>query len=68
MPGTIDGGKAAADTNKKRHGEDFYNRIGGLGGKAKNPNKGFGSNRELASIAGRKGGLVRSKRGGKYGH
>lgn len=36
---------------------------GRLGGKAKNPNKGFGSNRELASKSGAKGGkATQSKR------
>lgn len=33
MSGTISGGKAAAKTNKERHGEDFYCLIGAKGGK-----------------------------------
>lgn len=33
MSGTITGGKNAAKTNKKRHGKDFYKRIGAIGGK-----------------------------------
>lgn len=33
MPGTIEGGKAAAATNKARYGSDFYARIGSRGGK-----------------------------------
>lgn len=33
MAGSIDGGKKAAETNKTKHGEDFYVRIGAIGGK-----------------------------------
>ncbi len=62
MGGNIRGGKLAAKTNKSKYGSDFYNTIGRLGGSVKNPNKGFGSNRKLASEAGRKGGAI-SKRG-----
>lgn len=61
MAGTTDGGKAAAETNKKRHGNDFYKRIGALGGK-KSTGGGFAINRELAREAGRRGGL-KSRRG-----
>ena len=61
MAGTIEGGKKAAKTNKELHGEDFYARIGAKGGK-KGHTGGFAANRELASIAGRKGGQI-SKRG-----
>lgn len=32
MAGTISGGKQASKTNKERHGEDFYARIGAIGG------------------------------------
>ena len=55
MAGTILGGKRAAETNKRVHGEDFYARIGALGGK-KGTTGGFFANRELARIAGAKGG------------
>ncbi len=61
MAGTKLGGKAAAKTNKELYGEDFYREIGAEGGKRKNPYKGFGTNRELAKIAGAKGGYI-SKR------
>lgn len=61
MAGTIEGGRKAAKTNKELHGEDFYARIGAKGGK-KGHTGGFAANRELASIAGRKGGRI-SKRG-----
>ena len=60
MAGTKSGGKAAAITNKANHGEDFYARIGSLGGK-KGTTGGFYANRELARIAGAKGGKI-SKR------
>lgn len=61
MAGTIEGGKKAAKTNKELHGEDFYARIGAKGGKNGHTG-GFAANRELASLAGRKGGQI-SKRG-----
>lgn len=62
MAGTKTGGLNASTTNKKRHGADFYARIGSIGGSVKSPNKGFGSNRKLASLAGAKGG-ANSRRG-----
>lgn len=40
---------------RQTHGEDYYKKIGKLGGSAK-VKKGFGKNPKLASIAGRKGG------------
>lgn len=61
MPGTQSGGKKTAQINKERHGEDFYVKIGALGG-AKSRNGGFAQNRELAREAGRIGGR-RSRRG-----
>ena len=57
MPGTKLGGKRAAETNKKRHGKDFYAKIGATGGK-KGRTGGFYANRELARIAGAKGGRI----------
>lgn len=33
MAGTKAGGKAAAETNKKKYGTDFYARIGAAGGR-----------------------------------
>ena len=56
MAGTTQGGKNAAATNKKRHGADFYARIGAMGGK-KGTTGGFYANRELAREAGRIGGM-----------
>lgn len=70
MSGTIEGGKKASATNKEKHGEDFYARIGRMGGKV-SCNGGFASTKvgldglsglERAKTAGRKGGLI-SKRG-----
>lgn len=63
MAGTIAGGKAAARTNKLKYGADFYGRIGAMGGK-KGKTGGFFANRELARIAGAKGGRI-SRRGKK---
>lgn len=60
MAGTISGGKAAAATNKLKYGADFYARIGAIGGK-KGHTGGFFANRELARIAGARGGRI-SKR------
>lgn len=57
MAGTKAGGKAAAATNKAKYGESFYGRIGAIGGK-KGTTGGFFANRELARIAGAKGGRI----------
>lgn len=57
MSGTTKGGQLAAETNVKRHGADFYARIGAMGGK-KGRTGGFFANRELAREAGRKGGRI----------
>lgn len=56
MAGTVEGGKRAAKANLARD-PDFYKKIGALGGK-KGTTGGFAANRELASRAGRKGGLI----------
>lgn len=61
MAGTVEGGRKAALTNKKRQGKDFYKRIGRIGGRNGNTG-GFAANPELARRAGAKGGKV-SKRG-----
>lgn len=57
MAGTKKGGEAAASTNKKKYGADFYAKIGAMGGK-KGRTGGFFANRDLAREAGRKGGRV----------
>jgi hypothetical protein len=61
MAGTVEGGKAAAKTNIEKYGADFYRRIGQIGGR-KGRTGGFWANRELARIAGAKGGRI-SRRG-----
>lgn len=61
MCGTKAGGLRAAETNKKKYGEDFYVKMGKKGGLAQVP-KGFSMNIKLARKAGRKGGK-NSKRG-----
>lgn len=55
MAGTKVGGGKTRDTNIKRHGEDFYIKIGAKGGKLGRTG-GFYANRELARAAGAKGG------------
>lgn len=57
MAGTKLGGQRAAATNKRKYGDDFYARIGGKGGR-NGKTGGFFANRELARIAGAKGGRI----------
>ena len=57
MAGTKEGGKAAASTNKTKYGSDFYAKIGAMGGK-KGKTGGFYANRDLARVAGAKGGRI----------
>ena len=57
MAGTKAGDKAAAETNKKKYGSEFYARIGQMGGQ-KGRTGGFFANRDLAREAGRKGGRI----------
>ena len=61
MAGTKAGGMKAAQTNKTRHGSDFYAKIGAKGGTMGHTG-GFAANRELARLAGAKGGRI-SRRG-----
>lgn len=70
MAGTREGGRKTAQTNKERHGEDFYRRIGKKGG-SNSHTGGFASQTvgkdgltgaERAKIAGAKGGS-KSRRG-----
>jgi general stress protein YciG len=57
MPGTRKGGKAAAATNIRKYGPDFYVRIGSKGGRNSRTG-GFFANRRLAREAGSIGGRV----------
>lgn len=72
MAGTIEGGNKAAQTNKAKHGSDFYREIGRKGGVAKRPTKGFGYftkcncnefdyEHNLQQCAGKKGGRASVK-------
>lgn len=61
MAGTNAGGKRAAQTNKERYGDNFYKTIGALGG-LKSRGGGFARDPELASRAGRLGGMKSRKR------
>lgn len=62
MSGSPEGGKLAAKRNKEKYGEDFYKKIGAMGGAASNTG-GFYADRELASRAGKLGGkATRRKR------
>lgn len=61
MAGTKEGGRKAAATNRARYGEDYYSNIGRVGGQNGHEG-GFAANRELAKIAGAKGGRI-SRRG-----
>jgi general stress protein YciG len=57
MAGTKAGGKLAAKKNLEKYGSDFYAKIGAKGGK-KGKTGGFYANRDLARIAGAKGGRI----------
>jgi hypothetical protein len=61
MAGNKAGGLKAAKTNKERYGEDWYKKIGKIGGHNGHTG-GFAANPQLAKIAGMKGGRI-SKRG-----
>jgi general stress protein YciG len=61
MAGTKIGGIKAAQTNKERHGADFYVKIGKTGGELSRGG-GFAANIELAREAGRKGGKKSKRR------
>jgi general stress protein YciG len=64
--GTVKGGRKAVETNKKRHGEDFYRQIGRRGGQ-ESRGGGFAKDPELARIAGAKGGRASRRTTGLRG-
>ena len=66
MSGTRAGGLKAWATNLKLHGQDFYQRIGKIGG-MNGHTGGFAYNPALASIAGARGGRISSRKGIKNG-
>jgi hypothetical protein len=64
MAGTKKGGQAAAQTNKTRHGSDFYARIGAKGGQMGHTG-GFGAGeegRKRAAVYGAIGGKISRRR------
>ena len=61
MSGNTKSAHKTAITLKKKYGEDYYVKIGAIGGK-RGTTGGFFANRELAREAGRIG-VLRSKRG-----
>lgn len=63
MAGTRAGGRLAAATNKEKYGENFYRKIGAIGGMASTTG-GFFGNPDLARRAGSLGGKVSRRRGG----
>lgn len=60
MSGTKEGGRKASISNRARHGEDYYGRIGKLGGSRK-VKKGFSMHPKLASVVGKIGGTISRK-------
>ena len=59
MSGNLIGGKRAAISNKERHGEDYYVKMGRAGGLVSSPTKGFGGmTPEKRAAAGKKGGAI----------
>lgn len=72
MSGTVEGGRKAYLTNIAKHGQDFYARIGQMGGR-RGHTGGFASNKigpdgltgyQRARVAGSKGGKI-SRRGAR---
>jgi len=68
MPGTVEGGLKAVETNKQRHGADFYKRIGSKGGKSPTTKpKGFAAmTPEKRAEAGARGGRVSKRKPASY--
>lgn len=67
MGGTVMGGKKTAQTLKDKYGDDYYSRIAlehwaDPEQKKRHKPGGFAANRELARIAGAKGGLISKRR------
>jgi general stress protein YciG len=56
MAGNSIGAAKAKKTNLERHGENFFAKIGGKGGKVTGVKKGFAANPERARMAGKIGG------------
>ena len=58
MSQTPEGALKARQTILTKYGADFYAKAGSVGGKVKNPLKGFGTHRDLAVSSGQKGGRI----------
>lgn len=65
MTQTKAGALKARQTIIDNYGTDFWKNAGSVGGKVKSPLKGFGSNKEMARIAGAKGGRVSRRKAAK---
>lgn len=65
MSGSREGGLKAAETNKAKHGADFYQRIGRRGGQ-NGVTGGFYNNPKLAKMAGKKGGTISRRGAGQF--
>lgn len=62
MAGNKAGGLLAAEENKRKYGEDFYKRIGAIGG-SKKVKKGFATlSYERVAELGSKGGTISRRR------
>jgi general stress protein YciG len=61
MSGTREGGLAATQTNRLKHGPDFYARLGKLGGAAGRGHK-FAHGKVDPAVAGKLGGRKSRKR------
>lgn len=64
MAGTKAGAKKASNTMRARYGNDYYHRIGKVGGQ-NGRTRGFYANREAARSAGTKGGRISNRSGVK---
>lgn len=62
MAGTKAGGQKCKQRLLERYGEDYFSKLGKIGGSRTGSAKGFAANPELASRAGKLGGSI-SRRG-----
>lgn len=67
MAGNTAGGKKAAATNKERYGDDWYSKIGRIGGQNGHTGGFAAMSPEKRREAGRKGGHISSRAGVKTG-
>lgn len=57
MSGTVEGGQKTVETNRKRHGEDYYHKLGKMGGSVSHrESRPFVAQEGLAKRAGKLGG------------